>query len=145
MVHADRWWYPEGTGDADDPYCVRKTNINMCTSNAPGDADPVMGTWLMRDLPCRLSTGQQREERLFGLRLGQRAILAESLGELLSIKVVARHGLGTVISKSPTIGIDHEKGASALFERLNVVCRLFICSNHGAKIHGDRGSSSKKE
>ncbi len=57
VVHADRWWYPEGTGDADDPYGVRKTNINMCTSNAPGDADPVMGTWLMRGLPCRLSTG----------------------------------------------------------------------------------------
>ncbi len=56
VVHADRWWYPEGTGDADDPYGVRKTNINMCTSNAPGDTDPVMGTWLMRGLPCRLST-----------------------------------------------------------------------------------------
>jgi thiosulfate reductase/polysulfide reductase chain A len=58
VVHADRWWYPEGTGDADDPYGVRKTNINMCTSNAPGDTDPVMGTWLMRGLPCRLSTGE---------------------------------------------------------------------------------------
>jgi anaerobic selenocysteine-containing dehydrogenase len=55
VVHADRWWYPEGTGDERDPYGVHKTNINMCTSNAAGDLDPIMGSWLLRGLPCRLS------------------------------------------------------------------------------------------
>ena len=38
----------------DDPYGMRRTSINMCTSNAPGDVDPILGTWLMRGLPCRL-------------------------------------------------------------------------------------------
>jgi thiosulfate reductase/polysulfide reductase chain A len=55
VVHADRWWYPEGTDDTADPFGVHRTSINMCTSNAPGDMDPIMGTWLMRGLPCRLS------------------------------------------------------------------------------------------
>lgn len=55
VVHADRWWYPEGTGDDADPFGVRKTNINMCTSNAAGDMDPIMGTWLLRGLPCRIA------------------------------------------------------------------------------------------
>jgi hypothetical protein len=26
----------------------------MCTSNADADLDPVMGSWLMRGLPCRI-------------------------------------------------------------------------------------------
>ena len=56
VVHADRWWYPEGTGDERDPYGVHKTNINMCTSNEPGDLDPIMGSWLLRGVPCRLLT-----------------------------------------------------------------------------------------
>ena len=54
VVEADRWWYPEGTGDEADPYGVLATNINVCTSDAPEDCDPVLGTWLMRGLPCRL-------------------------------------------------------------------------------------------
>jgi len=55
VVHADRWWYPEGTGDESDPFGVHRTNINVCTSNSPGDLDPIMGSWLLRGLPCRLS------------------------------------------------------------------------------------------
>jgi hypothetical protein len=54
VVEADRWWYPEATGDEADPYGVLATNINVCTSDAPADCDPVLGTWLMRGLPCRL-------------------------------------------------------------------------------------------
>ncbi len=54
VVHAERWWYPEGTEDPDDPYGIRRTSVNMCTSNAPGEVDPILGTWLMRGLPCRL-------------------------------------------------------------------------------------------
>ena len=54
VVEADRWWYPEGTGDVADPYGVLATNINVCTSDAPEDCDPVLGTWLMRGLPCRV-------------------------------------------------------------------------------------------
>ncbi len=54
VVEADRWWYPEGTGEEADPYGVLATNINVCTSDAPADCDPVLGTWLMRGLPCRL-------------------------------------------------------------------------------------------
>ena len=60
VVHADRWWYPEGTGDPSDPFGVRRTSINMCTSNAPGDMDPVMGSWLLRGLPCRVLKGKKR-------------------------------------------------------------------------------------
>ncbi len=61
LVVADRWWYPEGVSDTSDPYGAAATNINMCTSGRAVDCDPVMGTWLMRGLPCRiepyLSTG----------------------------------------------------------------------------------------
>lgn len=54
VVHADRWWYPEGTNIPDDIFGVRKTGINFCTSNAPGDLDPIFGSWLLRGIPCRL-------------------------------------------------------------------------------------------
>lgn len=55
VVRADRWWYPEGTGDAADPYGLWATNINVCTSDAVEDNDPVMGAWLLRGLPCRVA------------------------------------------------------------------------------------------
>jgi hypothetical protein len=55
VVRADRWWYPEGTGDDADPYGLWATNINVCTSDAVDDNDPVMGAWLLRGLPCRVS------------------------------------------------------------------------------------------
>jgi thiosulfate reductase/polysulfide reductase chain A len=54
VVRADRWWYPEGTGREDDPYGLWATNINVCTSDARDDNDPVMGAWLLRGLPCRV-------------------------------------------------------------------------------------------
>jgi anaerobic selenocysteine-containing dehydrogenase len=56
-VHADRWWYPEQQDDADDPYWVAATNINCCTTDAPGDCDPIIGGWLLRGVPCRLTPG----------------------------------------------------------------------------------------
>ncbi len=55
VVRADRWWYPEGTGDDTDPYGLWATNINVCTSDAVDDNDPVMGAWLLRGLPCRVT------------------------------------------------------------------------------------------
>ena len=54
-VHADRWWYPEHDDDLDDPYRVAATNINCCTTDAPGDCDPVIGGWLLRGVPCRVA------------------------------------------------------------------------------------------
>lgn len=54
VVQADRWWYPEGINDPVDPFGVHATNINVCTDDAPANADPVMGTWLLRGLPCRI-------------------------------------------------------------------------------------------
>ena len=54
-VIADRWWYPEGEGAAPDPFGVLSTNINVCT---PGDdlhSDAVLGAWLLRGLPCRVT------------------------------------------------------------------------------------------
>lgn len=54
VVHADRWWYPERGPTPADPFGVAETSINMCTSNADADLDPVMGSWLMRGLPCRI-------------------------------------------------------------------------------------------
>jgi anaerobic selenocysteine-containing dehydrogenase len=63
VVQADRWWFPEGSNDPADPFGVHATNINVCTDDAPANVDPVMGTWLLRGLPCRiggrrLTTGQ---------------------------------------------------------------------------------------
>ena len=54
IVQADRWWYPERSGDAEDPFGFWSTNINVCTANDTGSCDPIMGTWLLRGLPCRL-------------------------------------------------------------------------------------------
>ena len=54
VVRADRWWYPERSGDAADPYGLWATNINVCTSDDRDDNDPVMGAWLLRGLPCRV-------------------------------------------------------------------------------------------
>ena len=55
VVHADRWWYPERADDAVDPFGFWSTNINVCTEDASDSCDPVMGTWLMRGLPCRVA------------------------------------------------------------------------------------------
>lgn len=54
VVHADRWWYPERSGRAPDLYGVWGTNINVCTDDDPAQCDPMLGTWLLRGLPCRL-------------------------------------------------------------------------------------------
>jgi anaerobic selenocysteine-containing dehydrogenase len=54
VIHADRWWYPERADDRDDPFGWRTTNINVCTEGAPDQCDPVLGTWLLRGLPCRI-------------------------------------------------------------------------------------------
>jgi anaerobic selenocysteine-containing dehydrogenase len=54
VIHADRWWYPERADDLDDPFGWRTTNINVCTEGAPDQCDPVLGTWLLRGLPCRI-------------------------------------------------------------------------------------------
>ena len=54
VIQADRWWYPERAADADDPFGWRTTNINVCTEGAPEECDAVLGTWLLRGLPCRI-------------------------------------------------------------------------------------------
>ncbi len=54
VVHADRWWYPERGDDPADPYGFWSTNINVCTDDATGSCDPVLGAWLLRALPCRV-------------------------------------------------------------------------------------------
>ncbi len=54
VVHADRWWYPERGADAADPYGWRSTNINVCTDDAPDSCDPILGSWLLRGVPCRV-------------------------------------------------------------------------------------------
>ena len=51
VVHADRWWYPERGGD----FGWRETNVNVCTDDSTGSCDPVMGSWLLRALPCRVA------------------------------------------------------------------------------------------
>jgi anaerobic selenocysteine-containing dehydrogenase len=43
VVHADRWWYPEGGCAPDDPYGVLAVNINVCTDGADASCDPVFG------------------------------------------------------------------------------------------------------
>ena len=55
FVQADRWWYPEGTHDTDDVYGMWATNINVRTADDDANCDPVMGAWLLRGLPCRIS------------------------------------------------------------------------------------------
>ena len=54
VIRADRWWYPERANDTDDPYGFWATNINVCTVNDDANADQLMGTWLMRGVPCRI-------------------------------------------------------------------------------------------
>lgn len=56
VVHADRWWYPELAADPVDPFGFWLTNINVCTDDRTESCDPVMGSWLLRALPCRIST-----------------------------------------------------------------------------------------
>lgn len=53
-VHADRWWYPERGADRDDPFGWRSSNINVCTDDAVDSCDPILGTWLLRGVPCRI-------------------------------------------------------------------------------------------
>jgi len=53
--HTDRCGYPERSPTPEDPFGVLETNINMCTSNAARDIDPVMRSWLMRTLPCPIT------------------------------------------------------------------------------------------
>jgi len=59
VVHADRWWYPERADDPTDPYGFWATNVNVCTDDAPGSCDPVMGSWLLRALPCRVAAAEK--------------------------------------------------------------------------------------
>ena len=54
VIHADRWWYPERREEAEDPFGFWGTNINVCTDGAAASSDPVMGSWLLRGLPCRI-------------------------------------------------------------------------------------------
>ena len=54
VVQADRWWYPERSGEAPDLYGFWETNINVCTADAQESCDPVIGSWPLRGLPCRL-------------------------------------------------------------------------------------------
>jgi anaerobic selenocysteine-containing dehydrogenase len=58
VVHADRWWYPERADDASDPFGFWATNVNVCTDDATGSCDPVMGSWLLRALPCRVAPAE---------------------------------------------------------------------------------------
>jgi thiosulfate reductase/polysulfide reductase chain A len=55
VVQADRWWYPERSGTEPVFYNFWETNINVCTDDDPASCDPVMGSWTLRAVPCRLS------------------------------------------------------------------------------------------
>ncbi len=59
VVQADRWWYPERSGQVPELYGLWETNINVCTDDDPAQCDPMMGTWLLRGLPCRLVKAEQ--------------------------------------------------------------------------------------
>ena len=54
VVQADRWWYPERSSSEPVFYNFWDTNINVCTDNDPASCDPVMGSWTLRAMPCRL-------------------------------------------------------------------------------------------
>ncbi len=54
VVHADRWWYPERGADSKDPFGWRAANINVCTDDAIDSCDPILGSWLLRGVPCRV-------------------------------------------------------------------------------------------
>jgi len=54
VIRADRWWYPEKGEDDDDPYGFWATNINVCTANDDANSDELLGSWLMRGVPCRI-------------------------------------------------------------------------------------------
>jgi anaerobic selenocysteine-containing dehydrogenase len=61
VVQADRWWYPERGDGGDDPFGFWSTSINLCTDNDTDSCDPVMGTWLLRGLPCRIAPNSGEE------------------------------------------------------------------------------------
>jgi anaerobic selenocysteine-containing dehydrogenase len=54
VVQADRWWYPERSGSEPVFYGFWQTNINVCTDDDPAACDPVMGSWTLRAIPCRV-------------------------------------------------------------------------------------------
>jgi anaerobic selenocysteine-containing dehydrogenase len=54
VVQADRWWYPERSGSEPVFFAFWETNINVCTDDNPEGSDPVMGSWTLRGMPCRL-------------------------------------------------------------------------------------------
>lgn len=74
VVHADRWWYPERADDPVDPFGFWRTNINVCTDDRTESCDPVMGSWLLRGLPCRVSLAEAAEPS--GPRATRRPIVA---------------------------------------------------------------------
>lgn len=57
LVQADRWWYPERGEGGPDPFGFWGSNINVCTSQDDG-CDPVMGSWLLRGVPCAIVPGR---------------------------------------------------------------------------------------
>jgi hypothetical protein len=61
VIQADRWWYPERPGGAPALYSFWETNINVCTDDDLASCDPVMGSWLLRGLPCRLTKVESDE------------------------------------------------------------------------------------
>jgi anaerobic selenocysteine-containing dehydrogenase len=56
VVRADRWWYPENADDTDDSYGFWSTNINVCTVSDDANSDELLGSWLMRGVPCRIES-----------------------------------------------------------------------------------------
>ncbi len=58
VVQAERWWYPERGDDAADPFGFHATHINLCTDDAPESCDPILGSWLLRGVPCRIARAE---------------------------------------------------------------------------------------
>ena len=61
VVQADRWWYPERSGSEPVFYGFWETNINICTDDDPAGCDPVMGSWTLRAIPCRVLKARQTQ------------------------------------------------------------------------------------
>jgi len=55
IVHAEHgWWFPEKSGEEPNLYGLWESNINVIIDDDPDKCDPMIGSWQLRALPCKI-------------------------------------------------------------------------------------------
>jgi anaerobic selenocysteine-containing dehydrogenase len=65
-VDAERWWYPERSGDDANLYDVLSSNVNVLTRDDPSLCDSAYGTWPLRLGRCRIEKASTAAGADFG-------------------------------------------------------------------------------